>query len=279
MLHDRNHGGASTFTGAPLAAPEPGDAWAAVGATAEGGRMPLQLAAALLLGGVLLSAVAGSFHPGREDPNDHRAAFTEYAASAEWTAVHLGQFVGMAVLVAGLLALAVALDAHRGAAAWLSRGGAVTAAVALALYGALQAVDGVALKRAVDAWVVAPDAERAARFASAEALRWLEWGVRSYQSIALGFAFLLFGAAIAAAAQIPRPIGALLGLSGLAYLAQGWTLGEAGFAAANTAPTLLGIATALAWSTWLLVAAWRRWEPANGTTARASRWRPSHRPR
>ncbi len=46
--------------------------------------------------------------------------------------------------------------------------------VALGLSGVLQAVDGVALKQAVDAWVSAPDAEEAARFASAETVRWLE---------------------------------------------------------------------------------------------------------
>ena len=45
---------------------------------------------------------------------------------------------------------------------------------ALALYGVLQAVDGVALKEAVDAGVSAPDAEKAARFGNAETVRWLE---------------------------------------------------------------------------------------------------------
>jgi hypothetical protein len=75
---------------------------------------------------------------------------------------------------------------------WAARFGAVSAGVTLALYGVLQAVDGVALKQTVDAWVRAPDAEKAARFASAETIRWLEWGVRSYQSFMLGLAFILF---------------------------------------------------------------------------------------
>ena len=50
----------------------------------------------------------------------------------------------------------------------------------LALYGVVMAVDGVALKQAVNAWASAPVAEKAARFASAEAIRWIEWGARSY---------------------------------------------------------------------------------------------------
>jgi hypothetical protein len=45
------------------------------------------------------------------------------------------------------------------------------------------------------AWTNAPDAEKAARFASAEAVRWVEWGMRSYHNFALGLALLLFAAA------------------------------------------------------------------------------------
>ena len=49
----------------------------------------------------------------------------------------------------------------------------MAAGVALALYGIASVVEGVALKHAVDAWASAPAAEQAARFASAEAIRWL----------------------------------------------------------------------------------------------------------
>jgi hypothetical protein len=108
--------------------------------------------------------------------NNHPAVFAEYAGSGSWTAVHLGQFAGMASLLAGLLALFFALDVQAGTASWAGRFGAASAVATLALYGTLQAVDGVALKQAVSAWASAPDAETAARFASAEAIRWLEWG-------------------------------------------------------------------------------------------------------
>jgi hypothetical protein len=59
----------------------------------------------------------------------------------------------------------------------VGRFGAALAVVALALYGVLQAVDGVGNQEVDDAWVNAPNAEKAARFASAEAMRWLEWGL------------------------------------------------------------------------------------------------------
>ena len=220
-------------------------------------RTLLRLSATLLFIGELISLVAGLFHPDQAPANDHHAAFAGYAASVHWTAIHLGQFAGMAVIIAGLLALFFALNVRSGAPAWVSRLGAVVAAVALALYGVLQAVDGVALKQAVDAWASAPDAEKAARFASAEAIRWLEWGVRSYQSFMLGLAFVLFATVIVWTARAPRSIGVLMGLSGLAYIAQGWVIGSEGFSPTNTAPTLAAYALVLAWNIWLLVAAWR----------------------
>ncbi len=220
-------------------------------------RTLLRLSATLLFVGILLSFLAGILHPDRENANNHSAAFAEYANSGSWTAIHLGQFAGMAVIIAGLLVLFFALNVHAGTPGWAGRFGAVSAVVTLALYGVLQAVDGVALKQAVDAWVRAPDAEKAARFASAEAIRWLEWGVRSYQSFMLGLAFVLFATVIVWTARTPRPIGYLMGLSGLAYIVQGWVIGSEGFSATNTAPTLLGIILILASSIWLLIIAWR----------------------
>jgi hypothetical protein len=116
--------------------------------------------------------------------------------------------------------------------------------------------------------VRAPEADKAARFASAEALRWLEWGSRSYQSFMLGLAFVLFATVIVGSARISRPIGCLMGLSGLAYLAQDWVIGTQGFSANNTVPTLLGIATIIVWSVWLLISAWRMAAPGEGRPAR-----------
>ena len=229
-------------------------------------RKLLRLAAMLLFIGVLLSAVAGIFHPAREKANNHMAVFAEYASSGNWTAIHLGQFAGMAVIIAGLLVLFFALNIHSGAPEWAGRFGAVSAVVALALYGVLQAVDGVALKQAVDAWVSAPDAEKAARFASAETIRWLEWGVRSYQSFLLGLTFVLFATAIVWTAGTARTIGYLMGLSGLAYIVQGWVLGSEGFSATNRVPTLLGNILVLILSIWFLIVAWRTKESVKAAT-------------
>ncbi len=227
----------------------------------------LRLSATLLFVGELFSLLVGLLHPSSGTPNNHTAEFTVYANSADWAAVHLGQFVGIAVIIAGLLVLFFALNVLHGTPGWMGRLAAVSAVVALALYGVLQAVDGVALKQAVDAWVSAPAAEKAARFASAEAIRWLEWGTRSYQSFMFGLSLVLFATVIVWAARVPRPIGYLMGLSGLTYLVNGWLLGTEGFSATDTATQLLDYVLIFAWSIWLLIVAWRRKETVQATTA------------
>ncbi len=62
-------------------------------------------------------------------------------------------------------------------------------------------------------------------------------------------------------------IGCLMGLSGLAYIAQGWVTGYEGFSAANALPILLGILSIVVWSIWLFIAGWRMKESVNGSAA------------
>src|SRR4051794_41821268 len=101
----------------------------------------LRLSATLLLVGQLLYIVVTQFHA--DGPaNNHATVFAEYAGSGIWTAVHIGQFVAMAVLLAGLLALFFALDVQSETARWAGRFGAASAGGALALFGALPAGGG-----------------------------------------------------------------------------------------------------------------------------------------
>ena len=216
----------------------------------------LRLSATLLLVGQVLYVVVTLFHTGGP-ANDHPVIFAAYAGSGSWTAVHVAQFVCMAMLIAGLLALSFALDVEAGMARWVGRFGAASAVVALALEGALQAVDGVANKQADLAWVSAPDAEKAARFASAEAIRWIEWGMRSYQAFALGLALLLFAAAVMRAAWLARPIAYLMGLAGLVWLVQGWVVGSEGFSPTMSNAIVLAEVLDVVWMIWLVVVAWR----------------------
>lgn len=227
-------------------------------------RLSLRLSAGLLLAGQVLYIAVTQVHAGG-DANDHHHIFAEYADSGIWTAVHVGQFIGMALLLAGLVALYSALESRAGAAKWLARLGAAVAAATLALYGVLQAVDGVALKHVVTAWVTAPEAEKAARFATSESIRWLEWGMRSYFDFAMGLTLVLFAVSIRSTAFVPRPIAWLMGTSGLAYFVQGWVAGTDGFTSAQSIAIVVAWAATLVWMTWMAVVAWQMRDPELGS--------------
>lgn len=218
----------------------------------------LRLSATLVVIGELLFAIVTLFHA--DGPaNNHPVVFAEYASSASWIAVHFGQFVFMALLLLGLFVLFFALNVRSGALMWVGRFAAVSIVVALALYGALQAVDGVALKHAVDAWASAPAADKATRFASAETIRWLEWGMNSYQIFMFAVALILLATVIVGTAKVPRAIGYLMGLAAIPMLVQSWVVATEGFAINWLAGSLsvAGLPLMLAWSIWLLIVAWR----------------------
>jgi len=219
-------------------------------------RTSLRFSATLLLAGQILYILVTQLHA--DGPaNNHPVVFAEYAGNGIWTAVHLGQFVCMGILLAGLISLYFALDVRTAKARMAGRFGVASAVVALALYGALQAVDGVANKQADVAWATAAGTEKTARFASAEAIRWIEWGLRSYHDVALGLALILFTVTIAQSASIPRPIAYLMGLSGLTYLVQGWVVGSQGFSQTESMLIVLAWVLSVAWMIWLLVVARR----------------------
>jgi hypothetical protein len=106
-------------------------------------------------------------------------------------------------------------------------------------------------------WVAAPGSEKAARFASAEAVRWLEEAITSYQSFMLGLTLILLAGLIIWSAKVHRPVGYLLGLSGVANLVVGWILGLEGFAPEGAIPSYLGQICLLVSGAWLLIAALR----------------------
>ena len=218
----------------------------------------IRLSAALLLVGLLLTIVAQVPHPvGSSMANVD--AFTAYAATSVefYAAIHLAQFTGEGILMLGLLVLFFALNLSAGMARMVGILGAVSAGAALALTGVVTAVDAVALKQAVDAWASAPAAEKAARFASAEAIRWLEWGTSAYWMFMMGLALVLFGIVVAWTARVPRPIGPLMAAAGLAIIEDGWLTAINGFGGATTLMTLVGFGCVLASAIWLLVVGWR----------------------
>jgi hypothetical protein len=192
---------------------------------------PSRVACLLLVGGAGTAIIAGLLHPHDQLPNSHVAAFAEYAHSTDWLWVHALQFLSAALVVAGLLILGRALQ-RVGAAPDLLRLGDAAAAATAALIAVNMAVDGVALKHAVDAWVNAPPQDRASRFAAAETVRWLEWGVNSYFTILLGLTLLLFAGALLRHGHLgarARLAGVTGTLAGALLVLNGLTVGAHGF--------------------------------------------------
>ncbi len=217
----------------------------------------LRLPAVPLLTGQLLFILITQFHAGG-DANDHRSIFTKYAGSWDWKGVHALQFGAVGVVVAGLVALYYAFQAQIDQPACAARTGAVFAVISLAIYGVLQAVDGVGNKQVDAAWEHASAADKSSRFASAESMRWLEWGLSSYHAYAFGLALLGFAAAAVRVSAVPRPVPYLMGVSGLAYLAQGWVAGADGFTATHSTLIIASWAFSVVWMTWLAIVSLRK---------------------
>ena len=171
--------------------------------------------------GVIVIAIAEYFHPAREDPMDNHAVFMEYAHSDIWTAVHFAEYFGFLLLLGGLIALYYSVSAKPGVGAGLAPFGFAAAVTAAASYTVLQAVDGVALKRAVDAWANAPASQKAAAFAAAEAVRWIEIAMNSFSFFLAGLTLFLFGLAIALGTVYPRWVGLIAAVSGAAFMYDG----------------------------------------------------------
>jgi hypothetical protein len=165
--------------------------------------------------------VAEYFHPSREDPMDNRAVFAEYAHSHIWTTVHLGEYLGFLLLLGGLVALYYSVSAKPGLGAGIAPFGLAAAVTAAASFTVLQAVDGIALKRAVDAWASVPAPDKAAAFAAAEAVRWTEIGMNSLSYFLAGLTLCLFGLVIALGTVYPRWVGLVAVVSGAAFVYNG----------------------------------------------------------
>jgi hypothetical protein len=193
----------------------------AVGQAGGNAAITTRLGAVALLLCVPVLVVSELFHPSREDPMDNAAVFREYAQSDIWTTVHLAQYFGFLLLLGGLVALYYSVSSTPGVGGGLAPFGFAAAVTAAASFTILQAVDGITLKRAVDAWVGAAATQKTAAFAAAEAVRWTEIGMNSLSYFLLGLTLLLYGLAIALGSVFPRWAGLIAVVSGGAFMYNG----------------------------------------------------------
>src|SRR4051812_33182902 len=154
--------------------------------------MTSRIGAVALLLAIIVLVISTALHPSHENPMDNPSVFREYAQSELWIAVHLGQWLGFLLVISGLVAISYSLATRPDAGAAVARFGLAAAVTTGASFTILQAVDGIALKRAVDAWVHAPPDQQGAAFAAAEAIRWIEIGVNALSFTLVGLTLLLF---------------------------------------------------------------------------------------
>jgi hypothetical protein len=219
--------------------------------------------------GVVLIAISEIFHPAREDPMDFPAVFTEYAQSNVWTTVHLGEYFGFLLLLGGLVALYYSVSARPGSGAGLAPFGLAAAVTTAASFTVLQAVDGVTLRYAIDAWISAPAAQEPAAFAAAAVARWTEIGMNSLSYFLAGLTLFLFGLAIALGRVYPRWVGLIAVISGAAFMYNGAVeVAYEGFV-----PSIIKLVGLLLLAVWAFVMAALMWR--NGSRRRLARLRPT----
>lgn len=178
-------------------------------------------------------------------PADARAAFAEYAADGLWVASHLGQLLGTALIGAALLALSWRLRGGR-AGVWAALG-AAGAVATVTLAGALQAVDGIALKVMVDRWAEAPADVQALYFEGAFAVRQVEVGLAAMGLLFFGATAACYAAASWRGEDVPGWLGWAAAASAIGLLVAGLLYAYTGFS--DPAMTAVTVAT-------LLMAVW-----------------------
>jgi hypothetical protein len=170
-----------------------------------------RLGATSAIAGALTLLVGTILHPSNADPNFAITAFTEYAASDTWVAIHLIQLAGIALIVFALISLSRLIS--RGSDSTFAQAGALLAGASLAIAGALQAVDGVALKVMVDRWAAASGPQKEIMFDSAFAVRQIEVGLASMLSIFLGITAVTYCVALVQDQRFSNWLG-WLGIAG-----------------------------------------------------------------
>lgn len=218
-------------------------------------------AASLPLGIILFVVATAIFHPNREDPMDNQAVFMEYAQSDSWVAVHFAQWVAALLLIGGLVALYYSITKKPEAGAGVARFGLAAAVVTAGAFTMLQAVDGVALKWAVDAWAGAPADQQVATFAAAQAVRWTEYALQSYSNILLGLTLMLYALAIALGTSYPRWLQWVAAGSGVAWIVHGVMVPYIGFF--DSIPRLVAIVLTAVWAFIMAVLMWRNSSPGH----------------
>ena len=255
-----------------------------VASTAELERPMLRMGSVAFLAGLAIAVVSTFvFHPSGtgEELMNNPFIFAVYAEDDLWIATHIGQFAGLLLIYAGgFVALFRMLSRSdsgtvASALAWF---GLVTSILTASALTILQAVDGIALKIAVDTWYATPsspseagnggrEGEKAIALRVAEGLRWTEWGIQAYYRMLQGAIALIFGVAIAKGAILSRWIGAVGIAAGVAGIAAGVVTAYVGFSSVRDPVADLSTLLLYPWIIILGIFMWRKTRAKKMTTS------------
>ena len=229
-------------------------------------RPMLRMGSVAFLAGIVIIIVSTLFHASSEDLMDNPVVFAVYAESDAWIAAHIGQFAGVMLVFAGgfvaLFRLLVKSESGTTASA-LAWFGLAVAIITASTYAILQAVDGIALKIAVDTWYAIPpiadsEEEKAIAFRVAEGIRWTEIGINSYFRILQGTVGIIFGVAIAKSALLSRWIGVVGIFAGAATILAGVIVAYVGFSSVRAPIVDASTVISFAWLVILGIFMWRK---------------------
>jgi len=226
----------------------------------------LRMGSVAFLAGLVIIIVSTLFHASGEDLMDNPVVFAVYAESDTWIAAHIGQFAGVVLVFAGgfVALFRLLMKSESGMVSALAWFGLVTSIITASTFTILQAVDGIALKIAVDTWYAIPSPsaadsgeQKAIAFRVAEGVRWVEIGINSYNRILQGVVALIFGVAIVKSALLSRWIGAVGIFAGAATVIAGVGVAYVGFA---PLPIVGDVSTfiSFAWIAILGIFLWRK---------------------
>ncbi len=237
-------------------------------------RPMLRMGSIAFLAGLAIAIVSTIiFHPTGtgEELMNNPFIFAVYAEDDLWIASHIGQFAGILLIYAGgfvaLFRLLSRSDSGTTVASALAWFGLVTAILTAGAFTILQAVDGIALKIAVDTWYAIPSSEtgggeeggqKAIALRVAEGLRWTEYGLQAYYRMLQGAVALIFGVAIVKSTLLSKWIGAVGIAAGAAGIAAGVVTAYVGFSSVRDPVADLSTLILYPWIVILGIFMWRK---------------------
>lgn len=229
----------------------------------------LSLAAAAAVIGPLVYLAVTLLHP-PGIANDYPATFRQYAMCQSWIAIHLAQFAAMVVGLVGIAGIAASMLRLQENGRLLAPLAVGLAAASIPIAVVLQMVDGIALKRAVDAWVVEGGTVGSASFAAARVIRWIEEGINAGLGITMGLTVIVASAAMVRGTIYPHLLGWIGVATGIAALISAILVAETGFSATAQVWGLARNPALWIWTALAGVLMWRRLRLCDATLATSS---------